>query len=144
MKAWRAARIAACALWLVSSGCTTLREIPRGQYAAVPERKDVRIQTRDGLVYEFDYARIQGDSLVGIRRRDVEGAFADFATHGVALEDIDRLSSRGVDWYRTGLLGGGVLAAIIVTGLSAAGRNNGSEPNSAGGKTPPEGSSRAH
>ncbi len=142
MKAFQAARVAATGLWLLASGCTSLREIPRSEYAARPQRKDVRIHTRDGLVYEFDYAQIQGDSLVGFRRRDVEGRFDDFATHEVALEDIDRLSSRGVDWYRTGLIGGGVLVAVIVGGLNAAGRNNGGE-TSGGGKIPPPGTTRS-
>jgi len=139
MNKWLAARVAACGLWLCATGCTSLREIPRGEYAARPERKDIRIRTRDGLIYDFDYARIQGDSLIGFHRRDVEGRFDDFASHRVALEDIDRLSSRGVDWYRTGLIGGGVLAAIVVGGLNAAGRNSGGEPSSPGGKAPPEG-----
>ena len=143
MKISRAACIAASGLWLLGTGCTALREIPRGEYAALPERKDVRIHTRDGLVYEFDYARILSDSLVGFRRRDVEGSLEDFASHRVALEDIDQLSVRGVDWYRTGLVGGGALVAIVIGGLSAAGRNKSDQPTSGGGKITPESNGRA-
>ena len=133
----RPARLVLCGLVLLANGCTSLREIPRGEYAAQPERRDVRIHTRDGLVYEFDYARVQGDSLIGFRRREVEGSFDEFGTARVALDDVDQLSSRGVDWYRTGLVGGGVLLAVIVGGLSAAGRGGNGEPSSGGGKIPP-------
>ena len=127
-------RIAACAVLFLGSGCTSLREIPRSEYASQPERKDVRIRTVDGLVYEFDYVQIERDSLIGFRNRDVEGEFVDVATHRMALEDIEHLSTRGVDWYRTGLVGSGALVAVIAAGLGAAGRSSGDEPTSGGGK----------
>ena len=118
-------------LWLLGTGCTALREIPPSQYAVAPERRHVRLVTRTGLSYEFDYVKVAGDSLLGYRRRDVGGPAEDYATLAVPLEDVARLSERGVDWYRTGLIGGGVLAAVVAAGLSAR-SDNGSE-NSGGG-----------
>lgn len=111
-------RLALVVAWLAGAGCTSLREIPRTDYASMPERKHVRIETREGLVYEFDYVRVSGDSLVGYRRRDVEGPVDEYAVQGVSLDAIQRLSARGLDWYRTGLIGGGVLAAVLVAGLT--------------------------
>ena len=125
-----------CALWLTSAGCTSLREIPRGDYTAHAERQNVRVVTRDSLVYDFDYARIEGDSLIGFRSRDVEGAFDDLASHRLALDEIQRLSSRSIDWFRTGLIGGGALVAVVIAGLNAAARNNYDENTSGGGKPP--------
>ncbi len=125
------------ALWLSGSGCTSLREIPRSEFGAQPERKDVRVVTHDGLVYEFDVAKVQGDSLLGYRRRDVEGAVDEFATVRMALDDVDHLEGRGLDWYRTGLIGGGVALAVIVGGLSVSRNSNNGDPSSGGGKTPP-------
>jgi len=104
---------------LLAAGCTSLREIPRSSYADRPERQHVRIQTREGLVYEFDYATVAGDSLVGYRRRDTEGMVEDTAMIRIALDDVQRFSTRRLDWYRTGLIGGGVLAAVLVKGLSS-------------------------
>ena len=118
-------------LWLLGTGCTALREIPPSQYAVAPERRHVRLVTHTGLSYEFDYVKVAGDSLLGYRRRDVGGPAEDYATLAVPLEDVARLSERGVDWYRTGLIGGGVLAAVVAAGLSAK-SDNGSE-NSGGG-----------
>ena len=132
----KAGRLLGCMLWVLGAGCTSLKEIPRTDYTAQPERHNVRIETRDGLVYEFDTARVEGDSLIGYRRREAEGSFDEIASHRVALEDIERLSSRGVDWYRTGLVGGGVLVAVVVAGLNAASRNSGDESTSGGGKPP--------
>ena len=123
-----------CVAAMLSAGCTSLREIPRSAYAARPERQHVRIVTREGLTYEFDYATVTADSLIGYRRRDTEGVVEDDATLRVALDDLQRVSTRKVDWYRTGVIGGGVLAAVLVKGL--AGSDKPVEPGdgSGGGK----------
>lgn len=123
-------------VWLLGSGCTTLREIPRSDYTAEPERQHVRLWTDEGLVYEFDYLKVSGDSLVGYRQRDVEGPVDEYATLSVPVRSVARLSARRVDWTRTGLIGGGVLAAVIVAGLNS-GLGNDSGGSSGGGKVPP-------
>ena len=106
--------------WLLAAGCTTLREVPRGEYASRPERKAVRIETREGLIYDFDYATIDADTLIGYRNRpDVEGPLEQVAVVHVALDDITRLKSRSLDWYRTGIVGGTLLVAAIAAGLAA-------------------------
>ena len=119
MKRSRALSGAVLALWLAAAGCTSLREIPRADFSALPERKGVRVETRDGLVYDFDYAAFTGDSLTGYRHRsDVEGPVDQTVTFRIALEDIDHLTTRRLDWYRTGLVGGTMLAGVLVAGLS--------------------------
>jgi len=128
------------ASWLivlvVGAGCTSLREIPRSEYAARPERKHVRMQTNDGLIYEFDFVQVQGDSLVGYRQRDVPGSFEEFGSVKISLHDVRSLSTRSVDWYRTGLIGGGMLAAVVVAGLSSSGDSSG---EGSGGTGPRDG-----
>jgi hypothetical protein len=126
-------RLILMAAWLLGSGCTALREVPRTDYAAMPERKHVRIETDEGLVYELDSVHVSNDSLVGYRRLDVSGPVEEYATIGVPLANVKRLSTRGVDWYRTGLIGGGVLAAVVAAGLSAAGGGSSSPDPSGGG-----------
>lgn len=122
----RPLRIAVLACWLVTQGCTSLRELPRRSYAEQADRKGVRVETRDRLVYEFDYATFDPDSMTGFRHRnDVEGPIDQIAVVRLALEDIEHLSTRKVDWYRTGLVGGGVIAAVIAAGLAK--RNSGSD-----------------
>ena len=118
---------------LLATGCTALKEIPRSEYAAQAERKHVRVVTRDGLQYEFDYTQVQGDTLVGYRERDVPGAAEDIATVPFALEDITALRVRGLDWYRTGLIGGGLIAALVATGLTTGGADRPSDGGSSGG-----------
>jgi hypothetical protein len=124
---WRRARMAACALWLAGSGCTSLREIPRGEYGVIPERKDVRLVTRAGLKYEFDYMRVEGDTLFGYRRRDVEGPIDEFGTMRVALDDVGGLEARRLDWLRTGLVAAGVVVVVVSAGLI---RNRGDQGSS--------------
>jgi hypothetical protein len=119
MQARRATRLGTAALWLVAGGCTALREVPRDQYAVRPERRDISVVTRDSLKYQFDVARFQADTLTGFRRREVEGPIDEYHV-GVrlALDDVSRISARRVDWYRTGLVGGVALAAILAAALS--------------------------
>jgi hypothetical protein len=117
----------------LGAGCTSLREVPRSEYAAQPERQHVRVHTRDDLVYEFDYAKFDHDTLTGFRERPVEGAPPDVATHQIALDDITELSVRGLDWYRTGLVGGTVMAGVLAAGLSRGKHDSGTDTGSSGG-----------
>ena len=131
---WKAWPRVAGSLWmLAAAGCTALRDIPRDQFAARDQRKDVHVETRDGLVYEFDFVRVKGDSLVGYRRRDVEGPIDEFATVPLPIDDVARMSARGVDWRRTSLIGGGAVAVIVAAGLSASAHNNNNGSGSSGG-----------
>lgn len=129
------ARRWAALVLLCAAGCTSLRAIPPSDYDAQPERKNVHLQTRDGLVYEFDFVRVAEDTLTGFRSRSNEGLFEDYASVRVPLMDITVLETRTVDWYRTGLMGAGLAAAVVVVGSRAANKN-GDEPSSGGGKPP--------
>jgi hypothetical protein len=111
-------RVLAVLAWGAASGCTTLREIPRGDYGGAEERKHVVVETQEGLHYEFDSAHFGGDTLTGYRQRDTEGAFEEVATVAIPLDTITKLSARRVDWYRTGLVGGASLSAIVLTALA--------------------------
>ncbi len=122
MKRSRTLSGAALGLWLIASGCSSLREIPRPDYNSLPERKGVRVETRDGLVYDFDYASFTGDSLTGYRQRNIEGPVDQTSVFRIALDDIEHLTTRRLDWYRTGLVGGSVLAGVLVAGLGPATR----------------------
>lgn len=128
MKTGPTARLGAAALCLAASGCTALREVPRSQYATQPERRNVRVMTRDSLQYEFERVRFAADTLTGYHRRDVEGPVEEYSTVTLALEDVSNLSTRRVDWYRTGLVGGLGLAAILAAALSRAGNGDGGGP----------------
>lgn len=133
----RTLRAAGAVVLLVANGCTSLREIPRSDYASVSERKNVRLVTRDGLEYEFDFARFSSDSMTGFRQQPIEGVLDNYAIFSLPYGGIQKLSTRRVDWYRTGLIGGGVLAAVVVAGLSTQGTETDSGEGSGGGVRPP-------
>jgi hypothetical protein len=124
---------------LAGTSCTTLRELPRSEYAARPERDRVRVATTEGLVYEFDYVRVGGDTLTGYRERDAEGVVREESALPLPLDQVQSMSVRTIDWYRTGLIGGGALAAIVAAGLTAVHRSGDDEGGSSGGggKAPP-------
>ncbi len=92
-----------------------------GEYAARAERKGVVVDTRASLHYRFDYATFGPDSMIGYRLRDAEGAVEEYHAVAIPLDSVDRLRVRRTNWLRTGLIGGGVIAAAataLVTGGS--------------------------
>ena len=129
-------RVGVALLWLVESGCTALREVPRNQIGARPERKDVRLITREGLVYEFDFVRVEGDTMVGYRRRDVEGPIEEYATLKVPLDDVGSLKARQIDWMRTGLIAGVIVAGAVAAAVIRSNKDEGS-PSGDGPIKPP-------
>lgn len=134
MRRSRAEGAVVLALLLAANGCTALREIPRADYGQVHERHGVRVETRDGLVYDFDYASFTSDSLTGYRNRtDLDGPVDQMVALRLSLDDIERLTTRKVDWYRTGLIGGTVLAGVLVAGLNGAAKPAEPSPTSSGG-----------
>ena len=139
MRYHRGLRVAACLLWLSGAGCTSLREVPRGEFAAQPQREHVRVVTRDGLLYEFDYATFGADSVVGFKRRPTESHVDDYATLGLPLEQVSHLATRQVDWMRTGLIGGVVLVGVLIGAYKASQANNDGGDSGGGGPRPPPG-----
>ena len=127
-------------IWCAASGCTTLQTIPRSEYATSSQRKAVRVLTRDSLSYEFDFAVVARDSLTGYRRQEVGGLVPEYDSLVVALEDIEQLSARRVDWYRTGLIGGVGVLTVAGAGLAKSGAFDGRGPSGgssgSGGRVP--------
>ena len=107
------------AVWVAGTGCTALREIPRADYVRRVGERPVRVVTTGGEGYDLERARIEADSLVGYRRREVEGPIEEFETVRVPLEGVASISARRLDWYRTGLLAGAAAAAIAVAAARA-------------------------
>lgn len=111
-------RGAVALLCLGACGCSVMKELPRDEYAALPERHGVRVDTRSGEHHEFERMTVSGDSLTGFERNDTEGSFEEFTALRLGLEDVGKMSVRSVDWYRTGIVGGlalGVVLAIVLT-----------------------------
>lgn len=109
---------------LSATGCATMRELPRGEYAARPERKGVVVDTHEGLHYRFDVAHFSPDTLVGERLRDTEGAFAEYNTIAIPLESVAKLQVRQTSWLRTGAIAGGVAVAAITAVVSRKGSSS--------------------
>jgi hypothetical protein len=133
----RAAALAALIAWGAGAGCTALKEIPRSEYTSPGEIKSVRLMTRDSLDYEFDFARVQGDSITGFRRRDEGGPAADYATLALPLQEVQRISTRQIDWPRTMLVGGLGILLVATAGLAAKNSQTGGGGDSGGGSGRP-------
>jgi len=136
LRARRTCCLVLLVVWAAGSGCTVLREIPPRDYQARVRGGPVRVITREGLSYQLDEATLQGDTLVGYRRRDVEGPVDEFDTLRLPLDDVATISARRIDWYRTGLVGGLSLAAVVGAGLSRQKSGGGGEPSDLGPRLP--------
>jgi hypothetical protein len=122
--------------WLAGSGCSTLREIPRSDYAAHESRRDVRVEMNDGRLFEFDEVHVDGDTLTGYKRQDTETAFDEFSTVQLPLADVGHLRARAVDWTKTGLICAAAVGVVVVAGLAISANNNNSNNDTSGGKPP--------
>ncbi len=114
MKVRRGWQVVMLLAWAAGSGCTALREIPRSDYVARAQDRPIRVVTSEGLSYELDAAKVEADTLVGYRRRDVQGPIDEFDTIRLPLEQVATISARRIDWRRTGLVGGASMAAIVI------------------------------
>jgi hypothetical protein len=130
MKANRVRHTLLLLAWLAGTGCTALHEIPPADYTARVHDRPVRVVTREGLSYQLDEAKVEGDTLVGYRRRDVEGPVDEFDTFKLPLDQVTTISARRIDWFRTGLVGSLSVAAVVAAGLSRhnAGGGGGAAP----------------
>jgi len=132
MTGGRGCRRWAAVACLLATGCSVARELPRGEYAARPERENVRVQTRAGKQYHFDRVRVQSDSLYGDERVEVEGSFDQFQTTALSLDEVTALSVRRLDWYRVGLVAG-VAAAVVLAAVLSQQKDAGGTPGGGGG-----------
>ena len=131
----RALRLAVLAAWVAASGCMTLREVPMTDIGARPERSRVRVETREGLLYEFDYAQFAADTLTGYRSRpDAEGPIDQVAVFRIPFDQLQRVSTRQLDWRRTSMVGGGVVAGALALGLRASLKHDNTQATSPGYK----------
>jgi hypothetical protein len=57
-------------------------------------------------------------------------------TFRIALDDIQQLTTRRFDWYRTGLVSGSVVAGVLVAALGAKAANGDNGSGTSGGGKP--------
>lgn len=130
---------------ITASGCSSLVQVPRADFAAVPVRKNVLIRTDLGEQYAFDRAVVTADSLFGtgyqqrtVVRGDGESMIDEVTTDvRLPLANITSLSEKKRDWGRTGKWGAGALAAgafVVAVGTS---KGNTDTAKPGGGKGPP-------
>jgi hypothetical protein len=131
-------RLAVLAAWVAASGCMTLREVPRSDLGARPERTRVRVETLEGLLYDFDYATFDADTLTGYRSRpDLDGPVDQVAQFRIPFDQLQRVSTRQLDWRRTGMVGGGVVASAVAVALRNAANHGDKSTTSGSGKPVP-------
>ena len=125
MRRWTSLRVGLALLVApVVSGCATMRELPREQFAARPERRHLVVEA-GGQRHRFARATFGPDSMVGYPRRP-RGTDGTAGGVRLGLDDVSRIEGRQVDWYRTSLLGGLAVGALLAALLS---RSNDGSPS---------------
>jgi len=138
--------VLALAVFLTGSGCSSLVQVPRGEFAAAPVRRNVLIRTDSGQQYAFDRVDVTADSLFGtgyqqrlVVRSDGESQIDEVSTDvRLPLANITSLSEKKRNWSRTTKWGVGALAAagFVVAVGTARGNDDSAKPGT--GKGPPE------
>ena len=130
---WKSSRRACALVCLFACSCAVNREIPRGEYAARPERERVTVLTKAGAKYEFDRVQVRADSLFGQKQLETEGSFDEYRTTALALDEVSTLSVRQLDWFKVGVVAGVaaavVLAAVLTQPSSGGGGDGGDDGN---------------
>lgn len=138
---------------LLANGCTALKELPRAEYAAQAERRDVVIESDSGEKMEFESIKVQGDTLTGWAEkkdekpqdepppRNDDGSLPvqpplSFDERQIMLDRVAKMSVKQVSWKRTGLIGGALVAGAVAYLLSRTGDDEAAPPDG-GGKPPP-------
>lgn len=135
----------ALAALCLGSGCSTLVQVPRKEFASAGERKNVRIRVQSGEQYAFDKAEVSADSLKGlayqqrlVTKADGDTEIDEMATHvSVPLADISTMEERRRSWKAATRWGIGVAAAsaFVVAVGTHIGNHDNAQPG--GGKGPP-------
>ena len=131
--------------FVTASGCSSLVQVPRADFAAEPVRKNVLIRTDLGEQYAFDRVDVTADSLFGtgyqqktVVRSDGESQIEETATLvRLPLANITSLSEKKRDWGRTTKWGVGALAATALVVAVGTSSGNTDEAQPGGGKGPP-------
>ncbi len=127
-----------------ATGCSSLAQVPRSEFAAQPERSSVLVRTNEGEQFSFDKVTISADTLAGTgyQQRTVYLSDGQASIEEVAvpvrlpLERIASLSEKRRDWGRTAKWGLGAAGAAAF--VIAVGTNSGEDPaaSAGGGKGP--------
>ncbi len=127
-----------------ATGCSSLAQVPRSEFAAQPERSSVLVRTDEGEQFSFDTVTIRADTLAGTgyQQRTVYLSDGQASIEEVAvpvrlpLERIASLSEKRRDWGRTAKWGLGAAGAAAF--VIAVGTNSGDDPSAepGGGKGP--------
>lgn len=99
--------LAACTEWVI-------REGPPASTVPAIESDALRVTATDGRRFDFGEARIEGDSLVGMRRVRPGPGVAIPPRVALALDEVASVESRERAGRRTALLVGGIAAAAVV------------------------------
>jgi hypothetical protein len=129
-----------------ATGCSSLVQVPRAEFASQPLRKNVWIRTQEGTQYAFDRAEFTADSLVGTGYQERTVLAADGQPHieevassvRLPLENIVSLSEKRRDWGRTAKWGLGIGAATAFVVAVGVAKPDDDDAGPGGTKGPPE------
>jgi hypothetical protein len=112
-------QILLAAALVISSGCSTYREIPRSDLAPDASLDDIRVATLEGFEYRFDRAEVAADTLFGFYQVTVERVgpgrqvwYEDvLRRQGIPLAQVARVELVRKDPVRTAIWGASIGAA---------------------------------
>ena len=98
-----------CLIVFAATGCSSLVQVPRAEFASQPVRKNVWIRTQTGEQYAFERAEFTADSLLGIGfqekavlQSDGQPLIEEVQTSvRIPLDGVTSLAEKRRNWRRT-------------------------------------------
>jgi hypothetical protein len=135
-----------CLVVIAATGCSSLIQVPRSEFASQPVRKNVWIRTQTGEQYAFDRAEFTADSLRGtgyqektVLQADGQPLIEEVQSRvSLPLDQVTSLAEKRRNWSRTAKWGLGVGAAAAFVVAVGVAKPNDEEAGPGGGKGAPE------
>ena len=120
MQTWKRAAALVTVAAFLTTGCTSLQNVPLAQSSQGVERPDIKagesvvVTKKDGTQQKFKVLKVEDDALVG---HDVRISYAD-------MQSLEAQRADGAQGKKALLIGGAVLGAVAIA--VAAGGSGGS------------------
>lgn len=121
MQTWKRATALLTVIAFLTTGCTSLQNVPLSQSGQSAQRPDIKagesvvVTKKDGTKQKFKVLKVEDDALVG---QDVRISYAD-------MSSLEAQRSDGAPSNKALLIGGLVLGAVAIAAAAGSGGSGG-------------------
>jgi len=121
MQTWKRATALLTVVAFLTTGCTSLQNVPLSQNGQSVQRPDIKagesvvVTKKDGAKQKFKVLKVEDDALVG---QDVRVSYAD-------ISSVEEQRANGTPSKKALIIGGAVLGAVVIAVAAGSGGGGG-------------------